>query len=197
MKEALQTAGYPIDVVVVNVVGAESSQSSLTAVCTFDLLQDVDTVNVWDLMGGHNDDIFVYRAGGVLAPSGYLPNGGSVSTNLSTTEGYENVYNTVVAAYTLGAGEGCGTAEGGLQIPGDTNQDGTLDTADAIDLLSYLFAGHGDTLACVRGADTNGSGRVDLADPIVILGYLFALGPPPDQGTECVPIGGCPAACGR
>ena len=96
---------------------------------------------------------------------------------------------------------------GGLQLPGDLNQDGRLDIADAIAVLQYLFGGRPVALPCSGAAtaeggdllliDINGDARVDVADAIALLGYLFGGARPPALGTECLPIPGCPTACGR
>ncbi len=96
---------------------------------------------------------------------------------------------------------------GGLQLPGDYNQDTVLDLSDAISLLLYLFGGKTDTLPC-DGATANDGGNLPLldvnnnqiitiSDVVFILRYLFADGEPPALGTRCVRIEGCPHACAR
>ncbi len=96
---------------------------------------------------------------------------------------------------------------GGLQRPGDANQDGGLDLSDAVWLLGHLFLGEHRSLPCEgRSAgnpgpgeltllDGNGDGRLDLSDAIHILAYLFVGGEPPVLGAECVAIAGCPDRC--
>jgi hypothetical protein len=101
---------------------------------------------------------------------------------------------------------------GGRQLPGDCNQDGTLDLSDAICLFGFLFTGEGPAaseLPCgdpgspepddgdVALMDANGDGEVDLSDGVWILGFLFgSCGSPPCPphvlGTACVRIVGCP-----
>ncbi len=91
---------------------------------------------------------------------------------------------------------------GGLQLPGDCNQDGALDISDAICLLGHLFLGTPSTVPCEGGTvldpgnvallDSNGDGMVDLSDGVRVLGYLFGGSGPPVLGAECVPIAGCP-----
>jgi hypothetical protein len=69
-------------------------------------------------------------------------------------------------------------------IRGDANADGSIDSADAIFTLSYLFAS-GSPPACLDAADTNDDGAVDMADGIYLLQHLFANGPaipPPYPG---------------
>ncbi len=69
---------------------------------------------------------------------------------------------------------------------GDVDGNGGLDIADAIQVLSHLFAG-GANPACEDAADANDDGGLDIADPIGILAYLFqSASPPPAPGpTEC------------
>lgn len=206
MRQELAAGGYDVNVVAINIVGGESSQALLTSRCTFDLLQDVAAVNAWDLSGGRKDDFFIYREGGTLAPSGYLPVGGPLSTNLSTDEGYSNVYGAIVTAHDMGAGETCaGEGTPGSQLPGDANQDGRFDISDAIGLLNHLFLGSPEFLPCGEGnsdeaankelLDLNRDDGLDLTDAVFGLSYLFGGGPPPLAGTECIPMAGCPDAC--
>ncbi len=63
-------------------------------------------------------------------------------------------------------------------LRGETNNDGTVDIADAIWLLSYLF-NQGPPPACLDMGDANDDGNVDIADAIFLLAYLFAGGPTP------------------
>ncbi len=65
---------------------------------------------------------------------------------------------------------------------GDTNTDNTIDIADAVCVLSYLFGPAENPCkeqvpACLDAADTNDDGAIDLADGIFILQNLFANGP--------------------
>ena len=95
---------------------------------------------------------------------------------------------------------------GGLQIPGNLNQDLSLDIADAVTLLAILFSG-GRRLPCGGGsiaeggnlvlADANGDGAADLADAVYLLDYLFRSGPAPARGVRCIRIEGCPSVCPR
>ncbi|MEM7261335.1 MAG: dockerin type I repeat-containing protein, partial [Planctomycetota bacterium] len=62
---------------------------------------------------------------------------------------------------------------------GDANaQDGTVNIADAIFLLEFLFAG-GLIPPCFPAADTNDDETLNIADAVSILGYLFSGDPPP------------------
>lgn len=54
---------------------------------------------------------------------------------------------------------------------GDVNNDGGVNLADAISLLTHLFVTKG--LPCLKSADANDDGKLDLADAISILTYQF------------------------
>ncbi len=96
---------------------------------------------------------------------------------------------------------------GGLQTPGDADQDGALSIADATTVLSRLFRGIPAELPCDgRSAldggnaalyDVNGDARFNVTDGIHVLLYLFADGAPPALGTDCVRVEGCPDVCVR
>lgn len=61
---------------------------------------------------------------------------------------------------------------------GDSNADGTLNVADPIHLLAYLFSG-GPTPSCTSASDGNDDGALDIADAVYALAYLFTQGAPP------------------
>ncbi len=98
-----------------------------------------------------------------------------------------------------------GAPLGGLQVPGDLNQDGSMDISDSIALLGHLFLGSPARLPCQDGniadpanltlLDVNGDDELNLTDAIHSLAYLFMGGAPPALGTECLPIAGCSNAC--
>jgi hypothetical protein len=112
------------------------------------------------------------------------------------------------ASYVAGGSPGRADAplEGGLQLPGDVNQDGRLDISDCVGLLRLLFAGAGQfPLPCEGDSvadggnltvlDNNADGSVDIADGIYVLNYLFSNGPPPARGTTCIVVEGCQSSC--
>ncbi|MCA8960800.1 MAG: hypothetical protein KDC38_09815 [Planctomycetes bacterium] len=78
-------------------------------------------------------------------------------------------------------------------IRGDANGDGTLDVADVISMLSFLFQG-GELLVCETALDGNDSGDVNVADAIYLLSFLFTGGPPPPAPYPD-PAGGDPFDC--
>ncbi len=84
---------------------------------------------------------------------------------------------------------------------GDANRDGSVNIADALAILGFLFGGSPLDALCERPAganvvlDVNGDGGVDISDPIRLLLYLFSDGDPPPRGEGCVKIPGCTSAC--
>ncbi len=68
---------------------------------------------------------------------------------------------------------------------GDVNTDNSVNIADAVSILAYLFAG-GDELACADAADANDDGSVNIADAVTILAHLFA-----GAGDLPAPFGAC------
>ncbi|HVR75874.1 MAG TPA: chitobiase/beta-hexosaminidase C-terminal domain-containing protein [Planctomycetota bacterium] len=93
----------------------------------------------------------------------------------------------------------------GFQVPGDVNQDGSLDISDAVVFLRSLFLG-GDPIAPCEGdfpgeganlllSDGNGDLRLDLSDAVYTLNHLFTGGPPHVLGSGCVRIEDCPDVC--
>ncbi len=110
----------------------------------------------------------------------------------------------------VSAGNQCSTqvrvsAAGGGQLPGDVNQDGGVDVADAVYLLGVLFRRDSSRLPCGDGsafdqanialANWNGDATIDIADPICVLTWLFNRGPAHALGSVCRPIPGCPSIC--
>jgi cysteine-rich repeat protein len=95
-QTSLEALGTPVTVVVIHTTGGEAEQGKLTDKCSFPLLQDTAEQDVWGDLGGSKDDLYIYTSGGVLHT--YLPSSGPVSTDLSTTEGYDNVTVAILAA---------------------------------------------------------------------------------------------------
>lgn len=86
-------------------------------------------------------------------------------------------------------------------VRGDANDDGTVNIADPIWLLSELFSG-GPHTDCAGANDANSDGTLDIADPLFLLGDQFGSGPDPaapypDCGStpdpaDCVTFTSCP-----
>ncbi|MGB1809925.1 MAG: hypothetical protein ACPHQT_06565 [Planctomycetota bacterium] len=69
---------------------------------------------------------------------------------------------------------------------GDANMDGSLNVADVITILGYLFSGN-STLNCPRAADLNADTNIDIADAIYGLSFIFVGGeaPAPVVNSAC------------
>ena len=78
-------------------------------------------------------------------------------------------------------------------VRGDSNNDSTVNLADAIYILAYLFVS-GSAPPCFDALDPNDSGSIDVADAVFLLAFLFSGGdqPPPPfptAGTDPTPDG--------
>jgi hypothetical protein len=60
---------------------------------------------------------------------------------------------------------------------GDANDDGSIDIADAVSVLLYLFAG--SAVVEKSASDIDGNGSLEVTDSIYLLQYLFTGGPAP------------------
>ncbi len=60
-----------------------------------------------------------------------------------------------------------------LFFRGDANADGNVNIADAVYILSYLFAG-APAPPCPDAADANDDGTLDIADAVAVLNHLFS-----------------------
>ena len=89
MRIQLQAAGHDVEFVAINAASALSDQQPLLDRASFPMVQDLPEINVWGLHTGVKDDIYIYGPDGKLAE--FLPTTGETSTNLSTTEGYDNL----------------------------------------------------------------------------------------------------------
>jgi hypothetical protein len=58
-------------------------------------------------------------------------------------------------------------------VRADANDDGWIDLADAVHILSYLFRGE-DLAGEPDAADANDDGAIDLGDAVSVLSYLFS-----------------------
>ncbi|MEC9475521.1 MAG: di-heme oxidoredictase family protein [Planctomycetota bacterium] len=67
---------------------------------------------------------------------------------------------------------------------GDVNEDGSLDIADAIEMLNHMFLG--EVAYCQDSMDVNDDGILDISDAIVTVSYLFLGGDAPEA-----PFGFC------
>jgi hypothetical protein len=72
---------------------------------------------------------------------------------------------------------------------GDVDDTGSVNIADAIRLLEFMFLGLG-TVTCMDAGDADDNGELDITDAVKILAFIFLDGP------EFPPPGAPPAACG-
>jgi hypothetical protein len=84
-------------------------------------------------------------------------------------------------------------------VRGDATLDGSLDLADAIKTIFYLFAG--GSLDCLDAADLDDSGQISVTDVIADLDYLFRGGqapaaPFPQSGEDSAAADGLDCATG-
>lgn len=63
-------------------------------------------------------------------------------------------------------------------IRGDANSDGSVNVADPVFALDYLFNSGPET--CIDAMDVNDDGMVNIADAVAALGFLFSNGPQPE-----------------
>jgi len=95
---------------------------------------------------------------------------------------------------------------GGLQLPGDMNQDGNVDVSDGIALFGFLFLGSPESMPCGDGTVEHAANvtlmnwgdsdaEIDISDGIGLLQFLFGGGAPHVLGLECIRIPDCPEIC--
>ncbi len=85
-------------------------------------------------------------------------------------------------------------------IRGDSNGDGSVDIADVVYLLSFMFS-LGADLNCRDAGDSDDNEVLDLSDAIYLLSYQVLQGTPPvtpfpSCGTDPTPWGGLPCRTG-
>lgn len=71
---------------------------------------------------------------------------------------------------------------------GDANDDGVVDLADAVKILTVLFLGT-SRFDCRDAADTDDDARVNIADAVALLHHLYLGGPPPAPPRPTDPCG--------
>jgi hypothetical protein len=72
-------------------------------------------------------------------------------------------------------------AQGGcpVTLSGDVNTDGTLNSADVVYLVNYIFKQGPQPLPVEPAGDPNCSGQVTPSDILKLVNYVFKAGPPP------------------
>jgi hypothetical protein len=64
---------------------------------------------------------------------------------------------------------------------GDANADATVDIADAVYLIAYIFSG-GSAPSPLLAGDANCDSTVDISDAVYLIGYTLGGGPAPCAG---------------
>jgi hypothetical protein len=72
---------------------------------------------------------------------------------------------------------------GSLQVVGDANSDGSVDIADVVFLVAYIFSG-GSAPKSLGAADADSSGDISISDAVYLVAYIFSGGPAPVCPTE-------------
>jgi hypothetical protein len=65
-------------------------------------------------------------------------------------------------------------------ICGDCNEDGVVNIADVVHLVTYLFQGGPPPSWPLNRGDANHDYAVNIADAVYLITYLFINGPPPN-----------------
>ena len=63
-------------------------------------------------------------------------------------------------------------------VCGDADGSGSVDISDAVQLISYIFAG-GPAPYPLTSGDANCDAAVDISDAVYLITYIFAGGPAP------------------
>ncbi len=70
------------------------------------------------------------------------------------------------------------TLHPGGYVAGDASHDGTVDIADVLHIINYIFKSGPAPLPHIAG-DANCDGADDIADAVYLISYIFKSGPPP------------------
>lgn len=96
MRIELEAEGHEVWFAAVNLKGADAIQAELTNRAAFPMFQDTEETNAWGMHQGGLSDYYIYDAEGTLLT--WLPNGGEISTTLSSEEGYNNLKSAILDA---------------------------------------------------------------------------------------------------
>ena len=95
MRFEMLEAGIDVDFAIVNRASDSADVTPFVERCDFPIFQDVESVDAWGLHDGAKDDFYFYTADGILF--NFMSPREPLSINLSTEEGYGNVWSAVVA----------------------------------------------------------------------------------------------------
>lgn len=80
-----------------------------------------------------------------------------------------------------------------VSITGDANNTGTINSADIIHLVNFVFKSGPPPLPCIASGDVNCSGNVTSADVIGLVNFVFKSGAAPCDVCNLIPgVWGCP-----
>ena len=126
MRIELEIAGYDVLFVSINVPdepGIET-QEKLVDRCSFPLLQDNPSLNIWERMGGGKDDFYILDRDGNVAR--YFDYGvSSLPLNLSTVDGYATIKDAIIEVI-----EGVERAEAPIDEPDARESERETDSTD-------------------------------------------------------------------
>jgi len=113
--------------------------------------------------------------------------GNSDSHSLRSTVGQTAIGTGNSSGYTLSHGFLRKTGGESAYICGDSNGDKSVNVADAVWIINYVFAG-GDPPDPLKAGDANCDGTCNIADAVWIINYIFAGGYEPcDTGGDGLP----------
>ena len=86
------------------------------------------------------------------------------------------------ASYNLNLGFWQNFSSGCCDLPGDFNDDVSVDISDLTAMVDFMFGG-GPAASCADKADVNGDNSVDISDLTYRVDFMFGGGPAPVCGT--------------
>lgn len=109
----------------------------------------------------------IASGGGMMSSAGFILNGtlGQTVAGESSSPGF---------VMNAGFWQNFGTEF----LCGDVNASGSMDIADVVYLVNYIFAS-GPAPSPIESADVNCTGSVDISDVVYMVNYIFASGPAP------------------
>ena len=125
-------------------------------------VHNVDTDELFATIQEAIDDNDTLDGHTIVVPSGTYKENIVIYKNISLIG--ENKYTTIVK---------------GIVLCGDCNNDGTINSADVVYLINYLFIGGPAPQPQLCVGDCNGDNVVNSADVVYLINYLFIGGPAP------------------
>ena len=116
--------------------------------------------------------------------SGGATNGSSTNYSLMGTVGQTAVGSGSSTNYGINHGywQNFTSGAGCCNLPGDFNDDGSVDISDLTAMVDFMFGG-GPAAVCADEADVNGDNGIDISDLTYRVDFMFGGGPAPICGT--------------